>query len=96
MSEPKFRTVNPLLGAKPSFGPIPADLLIPWGVISFSIFMITYSMELGWHWIIAFIVWGDASWWALTGSNAYQFLSKFMQVPKRWTRGYVRYRRLRS
>jgi hypothetical protein len=97
MSEPKFRTVNPLLGARPSYGPIPADLLLPWGVISLLLFILSHSvLQLQMQWTIALIFWGDASWWVLTGSKPYRFLSKFVPAPNRWSRGYVRYKPLRA
>ena len=33
-SKPKFRTVNATLGKQPSFGPFPADQLLPWMIIA--------------------------------------------------------------
>jgi hypothetical protein len=96
----KFRPINPLLGARPSFGPIPADLLLPWGAIGLLIFMTTrnvfpaFGLVLGWEWTIGLVVWGCATWWVLTGSRPYRFLSKFLPVPNRWSRGHVRYRPL--
>lgn len=87
----KFRSVNPILGARPSIGPIPADLFLPWGVISFVILLLAQNfLHLNWVWTILLIAWGDATWWILTGSKPYKFLSKFMRVP-RWTRHSVRY-----
>jgi len=97
MSEPQFRTVNPLLGSRPSYGPIPADLLLPWGAISLLLFILSYSiLHLQMQWTIALILWGDASWWVLTGSKPYRFLSKFIPAPNRWSRSYVRYKPLRA
>lgn len=94
-SEPKFRPINSLLGSRPSYGPIPADLLLPWGAISFSLFILCYSvLHLPVQWTIALIVWGCASWWIFAGNNGYRNLSKFIPTPKRWSRGYVRYQPL--
>ena len=98
MSEPKFRPINPLLGARPSFGPIPADLLLPWGAIGLLIFILTRNIlpgigiALGWEWTVGLIVWGCATWWVLTGSRPYRFLSKFLPAPSRWSRGHIRYK----
>ncbi len=93
MSEPQFRQINPLLGARPSFGPIPADLLLPWGAIALVVLISTKGVvNVGWEWTIGLTLWGCGTWWILTGSRPYRFLSKFLPVPNRWSRGHVRYR----
>lgn len=97
MSEPKFRPINPLLGSRPSYGPIPADLLLPWGAISVVLFLLGHSvLKLPHQWTGAMVIWGDASWWIFVGNRPYRNLSKFIPVPKRWSRSYVRYKPLRT
>ena len=92
-SSPSFRPVNNLLGSRPTIGPIPADLFIPFGTISLLVGLVSSQLlGLGIDWTIALIIWGCATWWILTGSRPYRFLSKFLPVPKRWSRGHVRYR----
>jgi hypothetical protein len=46
-------------------------------------------------WVLLIVAWGDATWWILTGSKPYRFLSKFIPVP-RWTRGVYQYRGMRK
>ncbi|ELS34857.1 MULTISPECIES: hypothetical protein [Pseudanabaena] len=90
--EYKFRKVNAILGASPKIGPFPTELIIPWAIISFTLFMICYVvLNLPWLWVLLIVAWGDATWWILTGSKPYRFLSKFVPVP-RWTRGVYQYR----
>ena len=89
----KFRPVNGLLGASPRFGPFPADQVFPWMVISFVIYLPCSWFSVPWLWTGLLIFWGDATWWVLTGSKPWRFLSKFTPVP-RFTRGQVRYRSL--
>jgi hypothetical protein len=93
MSEqPRFRQVNQLLGSRPSLGPIPADLVLPWGGIFLVVLILTRSLfVLDWMWTVGLTVWGCASWAVLTGNHPYKFLSKFMVPPRRWSRGHVRY-----
>jgi hypothetical protein len=88
----KRRPVNRLLGAKPSFGPIPGEMILPWGSIAFVIFIICYwGLGLPWFTTGILIAWGCGVWWILTGNRPYRFLSKFMRVPSKWSRGYVRH-----
>jgi hypothetical protein len=92
MSE-RFRPVNQMLGSRPSLGPIPADLVLPWGGITVLVLIITRSVfVLDWAWTVGLIVWGCASWAVLTGTKPYKFLSKFLLPPHRWSRGHGRYR----
>ena len=96
-SSPSFRPVNNLLGSRPTIGPIPADLFIPFGAISLFVGLISSQLlRLSIDWTIALIIWGCATWWILTGSRPYRFLSKFMPVPQRWSRGHVRYCSIRQ
>lgn len=92
-----FRPVNHLLGTRPSIGPIPADLFIPFGAISLLVGLISSQvLGLGIDWTIALMIWGCATWWLLTGSRPYRFLSKFLPVPQSWSRGHVRYCSIRQ
>ena len=87
----EFRRVNPILDARPRFGPIPADLILPWAGITVVFYLIFQGMlQLGYLWTILLIAWGCGTWWILTGSKPHQFLSKFIREPH-WCRGYVRY-----
>ncbi|RMH41263.1 MAG: hypothetical protein D6694_09110 [Gammaproteobacteria bacterium] len=89
--EIRHRPVNPMLGSQPKFGPVPAEHLIPWFVISFSIFFLCNQiLQLDWIWTILMIFWGCSTWWILTGSRPWRFLSKFVSTPN-WSRGRVRY-----
>jgi len=48
--EYKFRKVNAILGASPKIGPFPTELIIPWAIISFTLFMICYVfLNMSWH-----------------------------------------------
>lgn len=90
----RFRPVNPMLGSQPHFGPIPAEQLIPWTVISFTLYAISQNvLRLDWTWTMLLIFWGDATWWIVTGSKPYRFLSKFIITPN-WTRGRLQYHSL--
>ena len=90
------RSVNSLLGAQPKFGFIPAEQLFPWMVISFGIYFFAQGLlKLGWTWTVLLIFWGDVTWWLLTGSKPYKFLSKFVSTPT-WTRARVQYRSIFS
>ena len=93
-SSSEFRRVNPILDARPRFGPIPADLILPWGAIAVVFYLIFQGMlQLGYLWTILMITWGCGTWWLLTGSKPYRFLSKFMREP-RWCKGYIGYQTL--
>jgi hypothetical protein len=86
-----------MLGSRPSVGPIPADLLLPWGGISLTVLIFTRSIfPVDWQWTVGLIVWGCTSWAVLTGTKPYKFLSKFMVPPQRWSRGHERHRSINS
>jgi hypothetical protein len=92
MSNGRFRQVNQMLGSRPSLGPIPADLVLPWGGITVIILILTRSIfVMDWAWTVGLIVWGCASWAVLTGTKPYKFLSKFLIPPQRWSKGYIRH-----
>ncbi len=91
-SEQKQRPVNQTLGMQPRFGPFPADQLVPWLVIGFTCYFLLHGLlQLSWLWVILAIGWGCSTWWLLTGSKSWKFLSKFLNPPT-WSRGRVRYR----
>ncbi len=46
MSNERFRPVNQMLGARPSLGPIPADLALPWGAIVTMVLMSVFVLEV--------------------------------------------------
>jgi hypothetical protein len=95
MSDPKFRQINQMLGSRPSLGPIPADLVLPWGGIGLLMLVLTRSVfGLDWYWTLGLTVWGCATWTALTGRHPHKFLAKFLVPPRRWARGHERYRPL--
>ncbi|MEO1396214.1 MAG: hypothetical protein AAFV90_25225 [Cyanobacteria bacterium J06634_5] len=86
----KPRPVNRILGAKPRLGPIPADQIIPWASILAVSYLLGQILGLSWSKIGFFAAWGMSTWWILTGSKSWKFLSKFMPAPN-WNRGYARY-----
>jgi hypothetical protein len=89
----KFRQINQMLGSRPSIGPIPADLLLPWGGILVTVLIFTRSVfVLDWQWTVGLVVWGCVTWTILAGQKPHKFLSKFMSPPNRWSRGHERYR----
>jgi hypothetical protein len=93
-SPKEFRTVNRILGAQPNLGPIPGDQVIPWVifmilayVLGRNIFMLDYLQ------CFFLAAWMIATWWILTGRQAWRFLSKFISVPT-VVRGVARYQSL--
>jgi hypothetical protein len=86
-----FIQVNGALNLKPSFGPIPADQLIPWSMIALTNIVVANRI-LGLSWIVTILStgWGIATWWILTGSDASRFLSKFHATPY-WLYGNLPY-----
>ena len=88
MSPPSFRSVNQNLGARPRLGPVPAELILPWGSIGVITLLVCQLLALNWVWTLVFILSGMAVWWILTGNTPWRFLAKFQVVP-RWAKGYV-------
>jgi hypothetical protein len=92
--EKSFRKVNQSLGNKPNIGPFPADQFIPWAVIAGgAYYLFKVLLGLSWLWTGLLAAWGMATWWVLTGSKPWRFLSKFIGTPY-WVRGYGLYRPL--
>lgn len=88
MPDHEFRTVNQNLGAKPRIGPIPAELFLPWGILSLGTLLVCQLLALNWVWTLVSLLGGLTSWWVLTGKHPWRFLAKFQRVP-RWAKGYV-------
>ncbi|MDX2096732.1 MAG: hypothetical protein SFW36_03065 [Leptolyngbyaceae cyanobacterium bins.59] len=87
----RFRSVNPMLGVQPRFGPFPAEHLIPWTAIALTAYVLCQGLlGLGWLWTGLFTAWGVTTWWILTGDKPWRFLSRFMPTPY-WVRGHCRY-----
>ncbi|MEL6334818.1 MAG: hypothetical protein AAFQ76_19795 [Cyanobacteria bacterium J06626_26] len=90
----EFRKVNPYLDQAPKFGPFQANQLLPWITIAgISYYLFKVLLGFTWVWTGILAAWGIATWWTLTGSKSWRFLSKFVPTPY-WVRGYGRYRRL--
>lgn len=88
MAPPSFRSVNQNLGARPRLGPVPAELVLPWGFIGVLTLLVCQLLSLNWVWTLMFILSDMAVWWILTGHTPWRFLAKFQVVP-RWAKGYV-------
>lgn len=88
----RFRPVNQLLGSQPRIGPFPADQLVPWFLICAVAYFFGHQLcNLDWMVTALLMGWGCSTWWILTGSHAWRYLSKFQRTPN-WTRGRMRYR----
>ena len=86
-----YRKVNQILGKQASFGPIPAEHLVPWVMIGGLVAIIangffSASFEL----TGALMVWGCGTWWLITGRRPWRFLAYFIKPPN-WTRSRVYY-----
>jgi hypothetical protein len=88
----QFRTINPMLGAQPQLGPIPAEQVIPWTIILGLSYIVAQTISLSWIQMGFLVAWGISTWWVLTGKKSWRFLSKFQPTPN-WTRGYAQYQR---
>ncbi|MBD1922598.1 hypothetical protein H6F77_16130 [Microcoleus sp. FACHB-831] len=90
----KFRAVNPSLGTAPKVGPFPADQVVPWTAIFLtSYYVCKVVFRLSWLWTCLVAGWGMATWWVLTGSKTWRYMSKFVSTPT-WTRGYAQYQQI--
>ena len=81
----KFRPVNSTLGKHPSFGPIPADQLLPWTIIVLVSLLMHNLLQLNFIWTFSIAAWGVATWWILTANGSWRILSKFINPPN-WVR----------
>jgi hypothetical protein len=90
----RFRKVHQDLGKTPGIGGFPAEQIFPWSFIALSGVLIgNQLLKLSWLWTGVIIAWGIATWWVLTGSKPWRFLSKFVGTPD-LVRGYGRYKRM--
>ncbi|HAJ60295.1 MAG TPA: hypothetical protein V6C91_14285 [Coleofasciculaceae cyanobacterium] len=88
----KFRKVNANLGQQPNIGPFPADQFLPWiAIVGTSYYLCKVLLQFNWVATGCVAAWGIATWWVLTGSKSWRFLSKFIGTPY-LVRGYGRYR----
>lgn len=86
-----FRVVNQSLGQQPTLGPIPANLLVPSGIILVLAYFLTQVLlHLGFAVFMVVSAWGISSWWIVVGEKTWKFTHKFVAVPD-WKRGHVRY-----
>jgi hypothetical protein len=87
LPEKKFRVVNQSLGTQPKIGPLPAEQMFPWLVITMGcIFGFYYMLNLGWLATLFASLWGCATWWFVSSNKS--FLGKFVGTP-RISRGYM-------
>ena len=75
MSPHPFRSVNQNLGARPRLGPVPAELILPWGSIGVITLLASQLLALNWAWTLVFILSGMAVWWILTGNTPRRYLA---------------------
>lgn len=81
MSDDDFRPVNQLLGTSPNLGPIPANQALPWLLILVVGLALGSFLGVPWPWCLAFIFWGIATYWLLTGNHPWRFLARFRRKP---------------
>lgn len=81
--------INKILGKQASFGPIPANQILPW----FAIILLTYLIfdgVLGWGIprVAAISFWLIVSWWFLTGKDPDSYINRFRKPRGRnWVSG---------
>ncbi len=87
----KFRSVNQTLGTSPGIGPLAANQLIPWAILSGLAWLIGQGiLSLGAVKTAFLGAWLILSWWALTGNAPWKYMAKFVAAPN-WCRGYGQY-----
>lgn len=92
----KPRKVNQSLDQQPKLFGLPSEQIIPWAVIAgVSYYLFKVLLQLSWIWTVVAAGWGISTWWILTGSKAWRFLSKFQKTPN-WIRVVVRYRGIKT
>jgi branched-subunit amino acid transport protein len=95
----EFRTVNQILGTRPSLGPIPADQFLPWVGFMILTLLITQvllpmcGVDIGWTWSALMATWMCSTWYVLTYKRSWKYMGKFITRPQ-WVLGYQRYRPL--
>ncbi|MGK7905863.1 MAG: DUF87 domain-containing protein [Synechococcus sp.] len=81
----KYVKVNPLLGYRPSLGPISGDLLLPWGIIGTANLFLFRMLLSSWELFVLFSLTGAAWHWLITGKQPWKFWGyAFYHLPK-WT-----------
>ncbi len=80
-----FVKVSKIYQQEASIGPVPADQLVPWGImVMASFFICEVLLSLG------LVVWGAtslwliASWWLLTGKKSYQYTDLWIMPNNDW------------
>ena len=83
--------VNKSLGKKPTIFLIPADQVLPWGIITMAGFYLGREL-LGFSLIqtFLFIVWGISTWWVLTANGYHPFFGRLVKEPN-WVRAITYY-----
>ena len=89
------RKVNQSLDQSPKIFGLPSEQIIPWITIAGgSYYIIKVLCNLSWIWVVVTAGWGISTFWILTGSKSWKFLSKFRRSPN-WIRAVVRYHGLK-
>jgi hypothetical protein len=92
----KPRKVNQSLDQQPKLFGLPSEQIIPWIIIAgVSYYVVKVLFRLSWIWVVVVAGWGISTWWILTGSRTWRFLSKFQKNPN-WIRAVVRYRGIKN
>ncbi|UFP97142.1 hypothetical protein [Gloeobacter morelensis] len=92
----EVRTVNQILGTRPSLGPIPADQFMPWVGLLVLTMTVTQGilplcgLDVGWMPTVVFAAWLCSTYYVLTYRRAWGYLGKFQNRP-RWVLGHQRY-----
>ncbi|MEO0854509.1 MAG: hypothetical protein AAFY15_13555, partial [Cyanobacteria bacterium J06648_11] len=73
VSASKYVKVNPLLGARPSLGPISGDLLLPWGIIGTTNLFLFQMLLNSWELFVFFSLTGAAWHWLISGKQPWKF-----------------------
>ncbi|MEL6780662.1 MAG: hypothetical protein AAFO06_25855 [Cyanobacteria bacterium J06597_16] len=88
-----FCAVNQSLGAQPTLGPIPTNLLTPsLTILTGSYFLTQVMLGLGFAAFLLLATWMICTWWVVVGEKTWRFTNKLVPVPA-WSRGYIRYQR---
>lgn len=75
-----YISVNQIMGQLASFGPVPAEQLIPWGCCTAIGFFFTMNQPL--YVSVLVSAWLSVSWWLLTGKRSYQFTDRLVPLPR--------------
>ncbi|MGK7908454.1 MAG: DUF87 domain-containing protein [Synechococcus sp.] len=73
MQEPEYIRVSPVLGKRPNIGPIPGDLILPWGSIAVGNLLLFQMILSSWE-LFAVSFLASALWhWAMSGREPWKF-----------------------